>query len=99
MSIRHIVAFTLIGWYLMAPPQYVFPSGHGTTKVEKDAPMDKWDTYQVFDTADACKLQLEAWQEGAIKRLKHHRDFDQTLIDNQSFFAQCIASDDPRLAK
>jgi hypothetical protein len=88
MNIRYTAALALVGWYLLVPlPQY------------PDAPRSMWPNVGSYDTAQEC----EADQYRLIERVLHS-DFQlpgvslqQTReVTNES---ECIATDDPRLAK
>jgi hypothetical protein len=51
MSIRHIVAFTLIGWYLMVPPL----SRASRFDVDDQAALGNWTVLQAFNKATDCE--------------------------------------------
>jgi hypothetical protein len=66
MNLRHAAAFALVGWYLMIPP------GSGS-RVDIDAPLNKWSVFRSFDTAAECKSQL-AYQLNKISRKAEHQE-------------------------
>lgn len=84
MSLRHVAAFALAGWYLMMPPigKDGFPDTH--------APLREWTIVGSFDSADDC--------EGTYVRLSNKPQkgrVNKLLVQADT----CIATDDPRLAK
>lgn len=96
----HAIALTLLAWYLMGPP----PAEN--MKIDSTAPLSHWKSIRVYDTADACEagrteIMAEAKQDlGAINHTPEssltlaHQRFDEAIQ-----FAECIATDDPRLVK
>jgi hypothetical protein len=86
MKTRHVLA--LVGWYLMIPSS-TLPTG-----VAYKEPLSKWQIVRGFDTADDCQDFLgtffeESQQKRALNLLEPaNRDY---------MFAECVASDDPRL--
>jgi hypothetical protein len=114
MNLRHIVAFTLIGWYLMIPPM-----AEDNPKAAS-APLSQWKVSAAFDSGDRCTWFLRDVRDDAKKESvklgevvrEHWSDNGYTgskedldaWINAKGWelalgFAQCIASDDPRLAK
>jgi hypothetical protein len=95
MKPRHAAALALVGWYLMVPPPVDEPY-----KVNTEAPLTSWKVYQTFSTLDECDKSLVSMQDkyqhtasaplGTIK--KGSRAFALQMT-----FAQCVASDNPRL--
>jgi hypothetical protein len=100
MNPRHAIALALVGWYLMVP-------GDNT----KD-PLIKWRVFRSFDTAIECQTSIDAHLE-VLKKHEEDRSHFKTLSPQERLKeatkeaeweydfgnAQCIASDDPRLAK
>jgi hypothetical protein len=88
MKQRHAVALAFAGWYLITPPSTLPPD------VSYKAPLRKWHIVRSFDTADDCEDSRSSFfedsrQKVALNMLEPaYRDF---------MFAECIASDDPRL--
>ena len=72
MSIRHTVAFALVGWLLVVPPV-----GKATRTIDAKAPFSKWDIAAKFENADQCKQSqaqnLSTTQTGAPTFLPHRR--------------------------
>lgn len=91
MNFRHVVALTLVGWYLMVPPWN-----------EPKYPLSQWAIFKTFDTATDCEKEKDAevsWATAAAKQGKgivhHTQNGGDLLFDGTA--AQCIATDDPRL--
>ena len=88
MTPRHIASLALVGWYLITPPSTLPPD------LSYKAPLHKWHIVRAFDTADDCEDSRSSFfedsrQKVALNMLEPaYRDF---------MFAECIASDDPRL--
>src|SRR6266481_5164051 len=85
----------LVGWYLMVPPLVNAPF-----KVDTEAALASWKVYQTFDTRDECDKSLVSAQD----KYKHTASAPLGTIKKgsrafalQMTFAQCVASDDPRL--
>jgi hypothetical protein len=84
----HTAALVLIGWYLIIPSSKLPPG------VAYKEPLSKWQIVRGFDTADDCQDFLDTFfedshQKQALNLLEPaYRDY---------MFAECIASDDPRL--
>jgi len=114
MNPRHAAALALVGWYLMVPPfkpnsmpqpSFTLPSLEARV-LNIDAPLSKWEIYVASDSADEC----EADKTETVKLLNQktitgkdgavtERGSKVILLAIQLRHAQCIASDDPRLAK
>jgi hypothetical protein len=88
MMYRRAAALALASWYLMTPSSIFPPS------VAYNKPLRKWQIVRGFDTADACEDFLNTFfEESQVKRALNmlepaYRDY---------MFAECVASDDPRL--
>jgi hypothetical protein len=97
MTIRHAAALALVGWYLLVPPISKTNDGY---KADFNAPLGKWIVTGVYDQAYSCdQLQgrLVLDQEKKIEKLpllSYKWALAQKLATSQ-----CIATDDPRLAK
>jgi hypothetical protein len=87
MSPRHAVALALVGWYLMLPPRLHMRTARPTFSA--DAPLREWKVVQPFDKATDCDLELK----------RQIMDCGHCPRAGLWLSAQCIASDDPRLAK
>ncbi len=100
MKSPHAAALALLGWYLMLAPIREAPGGRSYVDIE--APLNQWTVTGAFDRADSCQ-QAKARGQREGKEQKFHpaggeRELEKLLwID--FIEAQCIASDDPRLAK
>jgi hypothetical protein len=88
MKPRHAASLALVGWYLITPPSTLPPD------VSYKAPLRRWHIVRGFDTADDWEDSRSSFfedsrQKVALNMLEPaYRDF---------MFAECIASDDPRL--
>ncbi len=101
MTPRHAVALVLVGWYLMtAPPS--LPSGD---TIDLNAPLNRWLTYNTFDSAAQCEKARTYVHDRAATivaesvRLTPGRPVGLKGAAESLRMAQCVATDDPRLAK
>jgi hypothetical protein len=108
MNPRHAAALALVGWYLMVPP--VTPEGltdPNATLVNGKAPISQWIIFRAYDSADQCQQERRSGQLALVDAIRANPEL---LIDRAQFglkamdllkrgASQCIASDDPRLAK
>ena len=83
MKLRHATALALVGWYLMVPPMNSWP---GLPWIDRDAPLSRWTTSAMFDSAKDCEIAREKHEHAYALAVK------STIDDG----AVCIASDDPR---
>ena len=98
MKLRHAVALTLVGWYLIVPP-----AGRTTTKEGLAVPLSQWVTVGAFDSAVKCESGKRKGLPLVEKRIKKDaekagmlaRDSDVQLLAQR--LLRCVASDDPRL--
>ena len=102
MKVSHAAALALVGWYLLVPPPV--PKGElsaleraqaAGSKFLVGAPLSLWAVYDSFDTAAQCRkarddLRSKSSVEGRAL-------LKQSAEGQWSLFAQCIATDDPRL--
>jgi hypothetical protein len=84
MKPRHAAALALVGWYLMLPP-------FNGKSVDADAPLSKW---TVYATSDSVGKREGTRMIAAFKRSQADANMQKELEA-----AQCVASDDARLAK
>jgi hypothetical protein len=95
----HAAALALVGWYLMVPPYGSYhkpPLGRFT--VYTDAPLAEWTVDSGYDKADECnKVQQTFQARGAPDERKYKLGSEYWAVVASLSFAQCIASDDPRL--
>jgi hypothetical protein len=98
---RRGAVLALLGWYLMVPP-----IEHERLGLAKR--LSKWTIAKTFDSAAACEEELaQARKEPSQKPpwLALPHDFDvkaptaKHLESLAVVLAQCVASDDPRLAE
>jgi hypothetical protein len=98
MKLRHAVALTLVGWYLMVPP-----AGRTTTKAGLAVPLSQWITVGAFDNAVKCESGKRKGLPLVEKRIKKDaekagvpaHDSDVQLLAQS--LLRCVSSDDPRL--
>jgi hypothetical protein len=97
------VAFSIIGWYLMTPP--VLPDTLGDITAHRlrahiEMPLSQWVITQVFDTAAECEETKSPVVTNA-GRLLRAGGITANGEQMQASFAQaqCVAGDDPRLAR
>ena len=87
MKLHHAAAVALVGWYLMVPPY-----DPKTKDFDTSAPLSKWFIRSAHDTANSGQDSLEAGWKTAEKK-KDERTKARLAP------AQCVATDDPGLAK
>ena len=97
MKPRHAVALALVGWYLMVPP--ITPDNR---KFDVSAPMSGWTLLTSTDTAALCAEIKSKWSNGesGVVWVNHHYPPEARETALLALHAsECIATDDPRLAK
>ncbi len=95
----HAAALALVGWYLMVPP--AIPNTH---EVNKSAPLAQWTIRRTFPRNAGCEnaksrlrtqaLAAQAEKDAAGRRGQRNPDSYCILCN-----AECVSTDDPRLAK
>jgi hypothetical protein len=86
---RGAATSVLAGWYLMVPPSIPPGSTHGYKR-----PLSQWRLVQAFDTADQC----EDFKSTFFDSSRQQRTLGVLDPANRNYmFADCFASDDPRL--
>jgi len=102
-SRNHAVALGLLGWYLMVPPTHMNVDVQPPSRfVDGGAPIGQWTVERAFDASEPCNRLRDEWMERALKALKKSPDGKQPSVkesNEKMLGSQCIASDDPRLAK
>jgi hypothetical protein len=84
----HAAMLALAGWYLMIPSSALPPN------IAYKQPLRKWQIVRGFDEADDCQDFLDSFFEDSRQKQSvgmlepAYRDY---------MFAECVASDDPRL--
>ena len=89
MKPRH-AALALLVWYVISPP---IRNG-----VPQNVPIAQWDKRGSYDSREACDRQLEEASRTHVLDKPKYRAALPTLIA-EFLSLECIASDDPRLAK
>ena len=90
MDFRPVIAIASVGWYLMAPPV----SSTGEPNVQ--APLSEWHAKGgPYASEQACDQEYKAEVKAALA-------FGRVVgphVSSQTRSEECIADDDPRLAK
>jgi hypothetical protein len=94
-ALGHVATLTLAGWSLISPPLGSDANGFWANF---HAPLAQWVVIQSFDRAQDChayqaKMAMAKWPTGVPMPPRDKAIGDAIRGD------QCIASDDPRLAK
>jgi hypothetical protein len=91
-STSRMVALSLLGWYLMAPPIE-------NLSANLSAPISRWDTITSYDSAYACETQRRADVDRMQKVIEGEITQGKPVAEGAREFAgeQCVATDDPRL--
>jgi hypothetical protein len=104
MKPRHVAALTLMGWYLMVPPQNPHWKDQASPShlYNSNAPLNKWDIRESFDSAVGCQAALNRFiNQGtyfANRTLNETHDINRATIVYQNWAAyRCVSTDDPRL--
>lgn len=106
MTLRHTAAAALIGWYLILPPMNrISESPRGSTSrawsTDVQARLKDWQITESFGAAADCEIARD-------ETIADSRRSERIPTLASGYFrafriaesrAQCIASDDPRLAK
>jgi hypothetical protein len=88
MTFRHAAALALAGWYLIIPSSTLPPG------VAHKEPLRKWQTVRGFDSADDC----EDFRSAFFERSRQRQGLNVLEPSYRDYmFAECIATDDPRL--
>jgi hypothetical protein len=89
MKLYHAAALVSVGWYLMMPPT----TSNGEPDLE--APLSEWEVNGSYPTAQACDKQYQADVKSALEfgHMIGHKDAGRIQAE------ECLATDDPRLAK
>ncbi len=56
MNLRHGVALTLVGWYLLAPPTLDPRTQNASLFVDPSAPLFRWDRLATYASKAKCQL-------------------------------------------
>jgi hypothetical protein len=86
MRLRHAAALALVSWYLMTPPAGEPP----TYTPDGKAPLSEWSIIGSYSSAKEC---------GDDHQHKVNRRYTDRAMATMVLFAECISTDDPRLAK
>ena len=89
MNPRHAATLALVGWYLIVPPL----TSREPRAVDIKAPFSTWEAQSLFETQQGC---LEA-KSDIVDRVARKALATASANTCQDCYAQCIATDDPRL--
>jgi len=87
MKVRHAAALALVGWYLMVPR-----IASDKSRVLYEEPIRDWTVVRSFDSAVACETERTDFKS----KTANSKD---DLTKSAGLAIQCVATDDPRLAK
>jgi hypothetical protein len=96
MTLRHVAALAVIGWYLLMPPPYWSKTN------PRNAPLSQWTVFGHYDTAQECsdeRTKMIRVQSMALLSdlAEGVSDANRPSLSLDFKHAQCIASDDPSL--
>ena len=101
MNLRHAAALALVGWYLMVPPQAKERELH--YMLDTSVALSKWYIFGSYDSAEQCKDDLYRLSKQSYDRFGQDKmvrpETKEEARAAQYVASQCIATDDPRLAK
>jgi hypothetical protein len=95
-KLRHAVALTLAGWYLMLPPLF----SRRPLIFETRAPLSRWYFASVFATASQCEEGRAERNRRWIKAtIRENHPSSAEILGLKEWQAQekCVSADDPRL--
>ena len=106
-TLRHAVALTLVGWYLMTPPlikgaHNIKGGAHNTYTVYRSAPLSEWQIQESYDSAAQCEEGRPGFVRAARRLVISAGLCTETGPCNEpelesAALVLCIATDDPRL--
>lgn len=82
---RHAAALALVGWYLIVAPPQAFKDLKYYEVLLRD-----WRHKGTFDSEFECKQEIS-------KGCHHFQNGEENGLEGPLCYAQCVASDDPRL--
>src|SRR5437870_1187739 len=101
MNLRRAAALALVGWYMMIPPS-----------LDKHVALRQWELVASYESASDCAEELRKSKVQAQADYDHPSSAPKTWthstkdwpgfsrwVDERWLAAQCISTDDPRLAK
>ena len=103
MKPRHAAVLALVGWYLMMPPPRQQTDGKGrlslTRDIDSTAPLSTWEVGAAFNSPQECNQALGELRTKINREIANPdmRADERHFYTGKSAFAQCIATDDPRL--
>ena len=108
MNLRHAATLALVGWYLMVPP--VGRNDDGDIVIGIGRPIHDWFTSRTYDSAEECRHDAVLQTRGGPQPELTGKVFfyptkelatgdDVAVVELLNKHSQCVATDDPRLAK
>lgn len=85
MNPRHIAALALVVWYLLVAPPQAFKDFK-----YHEVPLREWTHKATFDTDVECNHEIS-------KGCHHFQNGEENGFEGPLCYAQCVATDDPRL--
>src|SRR5258708_6709469 len=86
MKPRRAAALMLVGWCLIMPP---LSDDHQLVK--KNAALSHWDTIGTYDTAAACRNELDKLTALISGNINY------SVLQRRVLAGKCVTADDPRL--
>jgi len=98
VKFHHAAALTLVGWYLMVPPQI----SDSPLKFDYNAPLSNWKIGSSYDTAKDCEngkwAIFEPFLRTLLKAPPSQGKFDAlNRLMTRAGSNECISNDDSRL--
>jgi hypothetical protein len=93
LTLAHILASALAGWYLMIPRVTLGPKG--VYQAALNAPLSTWGRQGPYDTLSSCNRAKEALSELKESKVRAN-DADSVADEFSTYAAECVAQDDPR---
>jgi hypothetical protein len=95
MRLRHIVALTFVGWFLMMPPHA--KNQEAWDRYCSTAPLSQWIIFKKYDSVKECEQKAQELQNQIAQQVKNHTIAQLDALPLLS--SRCVAYDDPRLGE
>lgn len=93
LTLPHILASALAGWYLMIPRVTLGPKG--VYQAALDAPLSTWGRQGPYDTLATCNQAKQALSKLKESKVRAN-DTNSVAAEFSTYAAECVAQDDPR---
>lgn len=93
MQAHHAAALALVGWYLLIPP-FTPPENYNSS-----APLREWQIWKSLEDESACKAAVSHLNEAQLNSIDPAERYMALVEQMPGFKFECVASNDPRLAK